>query len=330
MNMSKSLIFLSCLMILAFSVSSELLAQPKKRIAVMEFKYSTAYNTNVAGSYGHTINLGEQIADALERRLSQLGTYEVIARRDFDQILAEQKLSQSGILDPETGALRGKVKGIDSMIPGTINAFRTEDKLKKSERRKTYKPCRFCPEIPLPNTDDIWVGSFSAEIELSYKLINATTGALVGDEVTGAATRQAEPSIMNQSSGREKLTQQVVSEAVNDAVNKIVLKLQEMTTVSRDEGRVRDEPVKEINGEVLEIDGSKLVIIDIDRSAVKPGDRLIISRSKSRKTRAGKIVKYSDEIGEVEVIDAQAEVIIGKYLGTTPVVAGDRVTRNRQ
>src|SRR5258708_5423744 len=102
-------------------------AQPKKRVAVLNFDYATV-QSGVAAIFGSNQDVGKGIADLLVDKLVSDGTYSVIERKMLDKVIAEQNFSNSDRADPTSAAKIGKVLGVDAIVIGSITQFGRDDK----------------------------------------------------------------------------------------------------------------------------------------------------------------------------------------------------------
>lgn len=85
------LLFVSFLLL---SCNINLQAQIEKvKVAVLDFR-----------TVGDSADLGEGAAEILRTTLMETGRYTVIERGMLNQVLEEQKLSLTGIIDPKTAA----------------------------------------------------------------------------------------------------------------------------------------------------------------------------------------------------------------------------------
>ncbi len=100
--------------------------QKKKRVAVMNFDYSTVHS-GVSGIFGQNVDVGSGISDLLVDRLVRSGVYSVIERNALDKVLREQNFSNSDRADASTAAKIGKVLGVDAIIIGSITQFGRDD-----------------------------------------------------------------------------------------------------------------------------------------------------------------------------------------------------------
>src|SRR6267143_1623943 len=118
---------LASLVFVSFVFASILSAQPKKRIAVMDFDYGTV-RSYVASLFGTDQDVGKGIADLLVEKMVTSGVYSIIERKALDKILAEQNFSNSDRADPSSAAKLGRILGVDAIIIGSITQFGRDDK----------------------------------------------------------------------------------------------------------------------------------------------------------------------------------------------------------
>jgi curli biogenesis system outer membrane secretion channel CsgG len=113
--------------ILMIFLSIPVMAQQKKRVAILNFDYGTVQSA-VAGIFGTNVDVGKGISDLLVQKLVQDGKYSVIERNALDKVLAEQNFSNSDRADSTTAAKIGRVLGVDAVIIGSITQFGRDDK----------------------------------------------------------------------------------------------------------------------------------------------------------------------------------------------------------
>ncbi len=86
----------------------------KKMIAVVDF----------TDLQGNVTALGRFLAEEFSVALAGAGKgFEVVDRTHLKSIVAEHKLSASGIIDPQTARKLGQIAGVDALITGTITPF---------------------------------------------------------------------------------------------------------------------------------------------------------------------------------------------------------------
>lgn len=117
--------------LLSLGVAASILAaqeaQPKRRVAVLDFDYATVHEW-VSDLFGSDVDIGKGIADMLVTNLVRNGTYSVIERKQLDRILQEQNFQQSGRSDPSSAVRLAKLLGVDAIIIGSITQFGRDDK----------------------------------------------------------------------------------------------------------------------------------------------------------------------------------------------------------
>jgi hypothetical protein len=80
---------------------------------------------------GYQSALGDYIADVVTRGLvnNSDGRYGVVERRRLDQVLQEQSLSATGLLDEATVAELQRILGVDAIITGTLTHFPSTEEI---------------------------------------------------------------------------------------------------------------------------------------------------------------------------------------------------------
>ncbi len=96
----------------------------KNKIAVLDFM--------LQGKGFETEDLGQIVAEWLITALVKDGRFDVVERRLLKKIIAEQQLSETGLLDQETTAQLGKVLGVKVVISGSL--MRIQDIIEVNSR----------------------------------------------------------------------------------------------------------------------------------------------------------------------------------------------------
>lgn len=87
---------------------------PRRRIGVVAFENKAPYAQD---------RIGNTATDILITELVKSGKFIVVERDKMDKLLEEQKLGQSGAIDPNTAARVGKILGLNAMVTGSISQF---------------------------------------------------------------------------------------------------------------------------------------------------------------------------------------------------------------
>ncbi len=82
----------------------------KRRIAVLEF----------TDLQGQVTNFGRYLSEELITRLYVSNKFTVVERQLLNKVIAEQKLSLTGVVDPDSAKRLGSVLGVDAIVSGTI------------------------------------------------------------------------------------------------------------------------------------------------------------------------------------------------------------------
>ena len=82
----------------------------KRRIAVLEF----------TDLQGQVTNFGRYLSEELITRLYDSNKFKVVERQLLNKVIAEQKLSLTGVVDPASARKLGSVLGVDAIVSGTV------------------------------------------------------------------------------------------------------------------------------------------------------------------------------------------------------------------
>jgi len=96
---------------LSRQITAKVSAKQKTTIAVVEF----------ADLEGHVTNFGRFLAEELITRLHETEKFKVIERQLLNQVIKEQKLSLTGIVDPTSAKKLGRLLGVDAIVSGSIS-----------------------------------------------------------------------------------------------------------------------------------------------------------------------------------------------------------------
>ena len=109
----------------------------KKRIAVVDF----------TDLQGNITELGRFIAEEMSVDFTMTAKgFEVIDRNHLNRILAEHKLSLSGIVDQKTVQKLGQIAGVDALVTGSITpldrSIRVVCKVIATDTARVIRPLR--------------------------------------------------------------------------------------------------------------------------------------------------------------------------------------------
>lgn len=304
-------------------------AQRKKQIAVLDFDFATVDLGLADRAYGGKQNLARRVADKLVTSLVGLGTCQVIERSQLEKVLSEQNLGTAGRIDASTAAKVGRILGVDALVIGNVSIFELQG-------------------MPGPN-DAFWDNKkMRARIAVNFRVIDTTTAVVeLSNEQTGMSSAPPKSTGSNKVANalggfltggkakqqdQEKVNEEirdVVQQALEDTVSKITLDVEKYLSGALKTVEPTMTADKQVMGSIIEVNGPSLIITGIRKNAVRMGDRLFVRRGKVRRDpTSGREIRYSEKVGEVEVVEIQDEVIIGSFSGSGVAQMGDTVTNN--
>jgi len=95
---------------LSQQIANKMTAKQKTTIAIVEF----------TDLQGNVTDFGRYVAEELVTRLYETDKFKVIERQLLNKVIAEQKLSLTGVIDPSSAKRLGRVLGVDAIVSGTI------------------------------------------------------------------------------------------------------------------------------------------------------------------------------------------------------------------
>jgi curli biogenesis system outer membrane secretion channel CsgG len=87
---------------------------PRRRIGVIDFENKAPYAQ---------ARIGNTATDILITELVKSGKFIVVERDKINKIMEEQKLGESGAIDPATAAKVGRILGLNAIVTGSISQF---------------------------------------------------------------------------------------------------------------------------------------------------------------------------------------------------------------
>jgi curli biogenesis system outer membrane secretion channel CsgG len=304
--------------------AATLCAQPKKRVAVLDFDYATV-RSSVAAIWGTDRDVGKGVADLLVEKLVQGGVYTVVERKAIDKVLAEQNFSVSDRVDPTTAAKIGRILGVDAIIIGSITQFGRDDKattlggLGSIGRRY--------------GLGGVQRREAKAVVEVTARMISTDTAEILAvGHGQGQSTRSgtsllgAGGSSGGAGAGAYDMTSKnFAATLIGEAVHKAVGQLSQELEAGASKLPAR---VVQVNGLIADVSGNTVILNVGSRAGVKVGDQLQVRR-KIREVRdpaTGKVIRaLEDTIGQVVITEVDEVSAVGTYTGSTPPKVGDAV-----
>jgi len=304
-------------------------AQPKKRVAVLNFDYATV-QSGVAALFGSNQDVGKGIADLMVDKLVQDGTYSVIERKQLDKILAEQNFSNSDRADASSAAKIGRVLGVNAIIVGSITQFGRDDKktdigggalggvtgrfgLGGVRKTKSTAVVQITARMIDTNTAEI-MASVTAKNEASRE----GTGIIgSGGSYAGMAAGALDMKASN-------FADTILGEATTKTVADLARQLESKA------GSLPAAATPSIDGLVADAAPDGTLILNVgSKSGLKVGDTLAVKHPgrEIRDPATGKVLRrIEDNLGTVTITQVEESSSVGKYTGTGKVAVGDNVS----
>jgi len=113
--MKKTAMLLTLLTAIACTTTVAISAEFKKtKVAVVDFQENGAFDVK---------DVGKIVAEWFTTALVNNGRFDVIERRLMQQILEEQKMGVTGLIDPRSASRLGKLLGVKTVVSGTVQSY---------------------------------------------------------------------------------------------------------------------------------------------------------------------------------------------------------------
>jgi curli biogenesis system outer membrane secretion channel CsgG len=147
----------------------------REKLIVADFKNQSEYKF-----------LGKSLTDELSVLFAETKRFDIIEREKLADILKEQELQLSGIVNPEDAVSVGKLAGAKYIIFGSI----TGASVSKSVEKKTKTVTKKENGKKVTKKVKYYVTTWTAKVHLAARLIDIETGkVLLGKRVTGRASK---------------------------------------------------------------------------------------------------------------------------------------------
>ncbi len=237
--LGKSVFFISFIFFLAVTT-----ADANMRLAVLEFQ-----NNGNEGSLA-TDAVCRGITDMLTTELFKTGAFEVYERSRMEGIAKEQRMSATGVLDPNTAVSLGRIAGVETVVIGAITEF-------------SFNQSGGVIPLPIGGWGGIAVGNQKATVALDLRVIDVETGKVrmvarekgTADKSIGGIATQYGGYFESENGG-------ILASAAYDCVVKVARKMQAMVPGSAHK--------------VLSASGSSVTINVGSNDGVQPGQLMAV------------------------------------------------------
>ncbi|AUC61927.1 CsgG family porin [Cyanobacterium sp. HL-69] len=295
---------------LAQSQSSQtLLAQNNQErltIAVMDFDYSSLSN---ARNLNLIDGAARGVSDVVAGELVDTRKYRVIERSRLNDVLNEQGLTDSGLVDPGTAAQIGRLLGAELIMVGSITQFDLQ------ERGTGFGLFGFS----LGNQTK------KALVTLNTRVINSTTGEIVMSAEGQAEVSQVDGDVRIRGMDLGTSTNNdgtLLTVATRDAIREVIQQMDSRQTELSAVGRVSPD----VSGVVADVAGNSVIINRGSNHGYRNGLRLSIERVSREVTdpETGEVIRrITDQVGVIELQDVDSTSSQGRIVSGSSFRVGD-------
>ncbi|MCR4401168.1 MAG: hypothetical protein NUW12_00060 [Firmicutes bacterium] len=264
--------------------------QGKIRIAVMDFLDQTNYPQ---------WHVGRGMRVEFETRLVQTGQFEVIERERLEQVMQEQGLGATGLVDPSSAAQIGKLLGVQAMVMGSVTKFDIH----------TSKV-----SVPILGS----VTSSEAIVEIHVRVVDTTAGSIKLAEMAEGKESQANISLRLEGMppmafGSANFHSTILGKATSKAVDQLIGKIMQLFPVEGYVVKVVGDKVYTNLGRAQGVKvGQKLLVYRLGEVITDPFTGQVLSAEKMEITTITVTsVEQLLSIGTVDTPGAGAKVQIG-------------------
>ncbi len=309
---------------------SPVVAQEKRRVAVLDFGYGTVM-TSVQAIFGSNQDVGKGISDLLINELVNDGSYRVIERSALDKILKEQNFSNSDRANPATAAKLGGLLGVDTIIIGDVTQFGRDD--------KHYGGGGGGGSIWTGGAGGLGIKDSKAIVEVTARMVDVNTGEIVAS-VTGHGQSERKGLTTSGSGfsgwkggggvldmGSSNFSQSILGQAVKQAVNDTAHGLDQRASSLPQSA---PPPAAPIDGLVADASTADIIINVGSSAGVRVGDKLAVTRvlRTVKDPASGKVLRTIDSpVGMLTVTSVDGGSAVGKFEGAGTPKVGDAVKR---
>ncbi len=315
---------LSTILFLASLITIPAFPQQKRRVAVLNFDYSTV-QSYVNALFGGNNDVGKGIADLLVEKMVKGNVYSVVERKALDKIMAEQNLSNSDRTDPNTAAKLGRILGVDAIVVGSITQFGRDDK------QSNIGGGAIGGITSKYGIGGVGKKSSKAVVVLSARLISTDTAEILavasgkgesarsGTALLGAGGSSAGAAGGAYDMKSSNFADTILGEAVTAAVDGLSKDL---------DGNAQRLPIRKVvlDGLVADVSGDTIVINIGSKVGVKVGDVLQVKRigREIRDPATGKVIRRDEKsMGQLTVTEVDELSAVGKFSGSDKPKVGD-------
>jgi curli biogenesis system outer membrane secretion channel CsgG len=309
--MRKSRIGMLLILVVFLSSTLAFAATPAKiRIAVLPFKLGQTTTW-----WDWSWDPGTGISDMVVTDLVNTGNFSVYERERLEEVLGEQVLGQTGLVDASTAASLGKLLGVQVLLMGTVTRFDLQTK-----------------SIRLPIVGE--VGESTATVQLDLRLVDVETGEIISalrgdgqDKARNLALGSLFGTFQDFSFESTEFHTTILGKATTTAVGQVVKAIVDKT--KNMEGKSLSD--RDISGLVADVTGKEVTITVGKKNKVQKDDVFQVQRKTKeiKDPTTGAVIRIvKEDIAQIkitEVYDGASVGIITKTETGKTIAVGDLV-----
>lgn len=217
---------------LATQIAGSVAKEQKKKIAVLPFKELD----------GQTTVLGTYLAEELVTNLFNVGNVDIVERAMLDKLLGEQKLEQTGAIDPATAQKVGKIAGVDAIVTGSVTDFQSFIAVNCRVIDTTSGRIFAAAQVKIVKDDDV------------KKALSMTVGGKAPAPASAPPATPAKPKSSGKPSWMQGDVRVVVDSAKREGQRGIVVLALETTGTESEQIKLGDVSLLDANGDRWKLD----------------------------------------------------------------------------
>jgi len=296
----SKLLSLLLVLLLCLSCTSAFTAPAKIRIAVLPFKMGQTTTW-----WDWAWDPGTGISDMVVTDLVNNGKFSVYERERLEEVLGEQVLGQTGLVDASTAASIGKLLGVQLLLMGTVTRFDLQTK-----------------SVHLPIVGE--VGESPATVQLDLRLVNVETGEIISalrgdgqDKARSLALGSLFGTFQNFSFESTEFHTTILGKATTTAVEQVVKGIVEKTKDM--EGTTLSNRV--ITGVVADVTGKEVTLIVGKNNKVQKDDIFQLQRQvkEIKDPTTGAVIRVvKEDIAQIKITEVYDGASVGEITKTEP------------
>ncbi len=278
----------------------------RKRIAIVPFDFGS-----IKHWWGNDDwDIGRDLSDMLKVGLVNNGAFTVLERKMLDQILSEQAISASGIVDPRSMVQMGRVLGVNAVIVGSVTQFGFDERTSEGF-------------LGMGRARDV-----RAIVAINARIVDPVTGEVLGAiAARGEEMGRARPSGGKSQGGINMSKCTFENTFMAGAVKKCVDQL--VTELAKAEVKVRFSKA-EVRGKVADFDNDTVIFNIGSDMGIQLGDALIVEKvvRQVKDPDTGRVIRdVTEQIGTVVITKVDGLSSCGRWEGRVAPTVGDIVRR---